>query len=38
LNGFDWIWLGFGLAADIAGYVGGYHNRKQVPMYPESAP
>ncbi len=30
LNGFDWIWLGFGLACDIAGYVGGYHNRKQV--------
>ena len=33
LNGFDWIWLGLGLAADIFGYVGGYHNRKQVPYY-----
>ena len=38
LNGFDWIWLGLGLAADIAGYMGGYQNRKQVPMYPETAP
>jgi hypothetical protein len=38
LNGWDWIWLGFGIAADIASYVGGYHNRKSVPMYPDSAP
>ena len=38
LNGFDWIWLGLGILADVASYVGGYHNRKQVPMYPESAP
>lgn len=33
LNGFDWIWLGFGVAADIFSYVGSYHNRKQVPYY-----
>jgi hypothetical protein len=33
LNGFDWIWIGFGLAFDIFSYVGGYHNRKQVPYY-----
>ena len=32
LNGFDWIWLGFGMMADVASYVGAYHNRKQVPM------
>ena len=38
LNGFDWIWLGFGIIADIVSYVGAYHNRKQVPMYPETAP
>ena len=38
LNGFDWIWLGFGIAADIFSYVGSYHNRKQVPYYPETAP
>ncbi len=38
LNGFDWVWLGFGIMADVASYLGGYHNRKQVPMYPESAP
>jgi hypothetical protein len=33
LNGFDWIWLGLGLMVDIMGYVGGYHNRSQVPGY-----
>ena len=38
LAGFDWIWLGLGIAADIFGYVGGYHNRQSVPYYPESAP
>ena len=38
LNGFDWIWLGFGIMADVASYVGGYHNRKSVPYYPETAP
>jgi hypothetical protein len=24
--------------ADVASYVGGYHNRKSVPMYPDTAP
>jgi hypothetical protein len=38
LNGFDWIWLGLGIAADVASYVGGYHNRRQVPYYPTTAP
>ena len=38
LNGWDWIWLGLGIAADIASYIGGYHNRQQVPYYPETAP
>jgi hypothetical protein len=38
LNGFDWIWLGFGIMADVVSYMGGYHNRKSVPYYPESAP
>ena len=38
LNGFDWIWVGLGLAADIFSWVGTYHNRKQVPMYPDTAP
>lgn len=37
LNGFDWIWLGLGIAADIFSYVGGWHNREQVPYYPEDA-
>jgi len=38
MNGWDWIWVGFGVGADIASYLGGYHNRRQVPMYPEAAP
>lgn len=36
LNGFDWIWLGLGLAVDIAGYLGGYQNRHRVPGYPNT--
>ena len=35
LNGFDWIWLGFGIMADVASYVSGWHTRRQVPVYPE---
>jgi hypothetical protein len=38
LVGFDWIWLGLGIMADVASYIGGYHNRKQVPYYPETLP
>jgi len=38
VTGFDWVWIGLGLFADIAGYVGGYENRKKVPYYPETAP
>ena len=38
LNGFDWIWLGLGIGADVLSYVSAYHNRKKVPMYPETAP
>jgi len=33
LNGFDWIWLGLGLAADIVSWVGSFHNRESVPGY-----
>ena len=38
LTGYDWIWIGLGIAADVVSYIGGYHNRKSVPMYPETAP
>jgi hypothetical protein len=38
LNGFDWIWLGLGIAADIASYMGAYGNRRKVPGYPENDP
>lgn len=33
LNGFDWIWLGLAVGSDIVSYMGGYHNRQQVPGY-----
>ena len=32
--GFDWLILGLGLLADIAGYSGGYRQRRDVPYYP----
>jgi hypothetical protein len=38
VNGYDWIWLGFGVMADVASYVGGYHKRQQVPGYPSNDP
>jgi hypothetical protein len=38
LNGFDWIWIGFGVLADIASYFGAYGNRRRVPGYPETDP
>jgi hypothetical protein len=38
LNGFDWIWLGLAIGADIAAYMGGYGSRRQVPGYPEKDP
>ena len=31
--GFDWIWLGLALLADIASYTGGAYKRKEVPYY-----
>ena len=34
ITGFDWIWLGLGLLADIASYTGGaYGNRNRMPGY-----
>ena len=38
MNGYDWIWVGLGLALDIFSWVSSYHNRKNVPYYPETAP
>ena len=37
LNGYDWIWLGFGIMADV-GWIGGYAHRQRVPGYPENDP
>lgn len=33
---FDWLLLGLALLADIAGYAGGYRERRSVPYYPGS--
>lgn len=39
ITGFEWIWIGLGLAADIASYGGGaYGNRDQLPMYKSPTP
>jgi hypothetical protein len=38
LVGFDWVWVGLALAADIATYTGGAYKRKSVPGYPTTAP
>ena len=35
--GFDWLWLGLAVFADMATYFGGYYNRERVP-YGESIP
>ena len=35
--GFDWILLGLGVFADMAGYFGGYRERARVP-YGDSIP
>jgi hypothetical protein len=35
--GFDWIWLGLAVFADIATYLGGYRERERVP-YGEAIP
>jgi hypothetical protein len=32
--GFDWVWLGLALVADLASYGGGaYGNRDRIPGY-----
>jgi hypothetical protein len=36
--GFDWVWVGLALVADIVTYTSGAYKRRAVPFYPESAP
>jgi hypothetical protein len=38
VTGFDWVWLGLALLADIASYTGGaWGNRNSIPGYPTSS-
>jgi hypothetical protein len=37
LTGFDWIWIGLGILADVASYSGAaYGNRERIPGYGSS--
>ena len=36
--GWDWLWIGLAVAADIASYTSGVYKRKTIPGYPASAP
>ncbi len=38
MTGFDWVWVGLGVLADVASYMGGFANRRRVPGYPETDP
>lgn len=33
LHGWDWLWIGLAIGADISSYLGTYHKRQQVPGY-----
>jgi hypothetical protein len=33
VTGFDWVWIGLALAADVAGWIGGDRHRQKVPGY-----
>ena len=36
--GFDWLWIGLGLLADIASYTSGAYKRREIPYYPATGP
>jgi hypothetical protein len=36
MNGFDWLFVGLAVAADIFSYTGAYKNRTQVPYMGDS--
>lgn len=38
LNGYDWIWIGFGVLFDVLSYIGTFHKRQGIPYYPETDP
>jgi hypothetical protein len=35
---YDWVWLGFGIMADVIGWIGSFAHRQRVPGYPANDP
>ena len=35
-DGWDWLWIGLAVGADIAGYLAQYQNRHRVPGYSDT--
>jgi hypothetical protein len=33
LNGFDWVWIGLAIGADVVSYTSQYQNRHKVAVY-----
>jgi hypothetical protein len=38
MNGWDWLWIGFAVMADVAAYIGTFHKRQSIPYYPANDP
>jgi hypothetical protein len=36
LNGWDWLWIGLAIGADVVSYTTQYHNRHKVPGYADT--
>ena len=36
LNGWDWVWIGLAIGADVVSYTSQYHNRHKVPGYSDT--
>ena len=38
MNGWDWLWMGFAIMADVASYTATFHKRESIPYYPANDP
>jgi hypothetical protein len=36
LNGWDWVWIGLAIGADVVSYTTQYQNRHKVPGYADT--